>query len=62
VSVMSIKFTDVTEDRRGSDMRYERSVMVMTLLQLDYLVHSLGNCGMTLSIETGLIFRFVFVS
>jgi len=43
-------------------MRYERSVMVMTLLRLDYLVHSLGNCGMTLPIETGLIFRFVFVS
>ena len=61
MSVMSIKFTDVTEDRRGSDMRYE-SVMVMTLLRLDYLVHSLGNCGMTLPIETGLIFKFVFVS
>ena len=61
MSVMSIKFTDVTEDRRGSDMRHE-SVMVITLLRLDYLVHSLGNCGMTLSIETGLIFRFVFVS
>ena len=26
----------------------------MTLLRLDYLIHSLGNCEMTLPTETGL--------
>jgi len=28
-------------------MGYEQSVFTMTLLRLDYLVHSLSNCAMT---------------
>ena len=45
---MSIKFADMAEERR-SVMGCERSVITITLLRLDYLVHSLGNCAMTLS-------------
>ena len=35
-------------------MGCERSVVTMTLLRLNYLVHSLVNCATLLSIETGL--------
>ena len=35
-------------------MGCERSVVTMTLIRLNYLVHSLGNCATLLSIETGL--------
>ena len=53
MSVMSIKFADLTEERR-SVMGCEKSVITITLLQLDYLVHSLGNCAMTFSTESDL--------
>ena len=36
-------------------MKYERSVIIMTLLQLSYLAHSLDNRAITLTTETGLI-------
>jgi len=46
---MSIKFADMTEllrrERIESVMKCERSVITMTLLRLDYLVHGLGNCA-----------------
>ena len=38
-------------------MGCERNVITMTLLQLGYLVHSLGNRAMTLPIETGFNIR-----
>ena len=50
---MSIKFTDVAEERSESVMGCERSVITMTLLRLGYLIHSLDNRAMTLSTETG---------
>ena len=51
---MIIKFADMTEegDRRESVMGLERSIITITLLQLDYLVHSFSNYTMTLSTET----------
>ena len=36
-------------------MKYKRSVMVMILIWLDYLVHSLSNYAMTLPIKTALV-------
>ena len=36
-------------------MKYERSVITMTLLRLSYLAHSLDNRAITLTTETGLI-------
>ena len=36
-------------------MRYERSVVTMTLLRLNYLVYSLGNCVDDTSTDTDLI-------
>ena len=38
-----------------SVMECERSVITMTLLQLDYLVYGLGNCVDDISTQTGLI-------
>ena len=38
-------------------MGYERSVITMTLLRLGYLIHSLGNCAMTLPAQTGAMRR-----
>ena len=35
-------------------MKYERSVITMTLFELDYLIHSLGNCTDDTQIETDL--------
>ena len=35
-------------------MDCERSVITMTLLQLDYLVYKIGNCVMTLYAETSI--------
>ena len=35
-------------------MKCERSVIIMILLRLGYLVHSLGNCAMTLHTETSI--------
>ena len=35
-------------------MKYEKSVITMTLLRLGYVAHSLGNCVMTLPTETSL--------
>ena len=49
MSVMSIKFTDMTEllrkERIRSIKKCERSVITMILLQLNYLIHGLGNCA-----------------
>ena len=42
-------------------MDCERSVITMTLLQLDYLVYGLGNYIDDTPIETGLICAFVGV-
>ena len=50
---MSIKFADVTEERKGSIMRCERNVITMTFLRIDYLVHNLDNYVITLTTETG---------
>jgi len=36
-----------------SFIKYERSVIIMTLFRLDYLIYSLSNCTMTLSYEIG---------
>ena len=44
---MNIKFTNMTEslwrERMESVMEYERSVITITLLRLDYRVHGPGN-------------------
>ena len=37
-----------------SVMRYERSVITVTLLQFDYLVYGLGNCDKDISTKTDL--------
>jgi len=53
---VSIKFADMTEEREEKVPWDVRSVFTMTLLQLDYLVHSLSNCVMTvLPTETDLM-------
>ena len=51
---MSIKYVDMAEEKTKSVMECERSVITMTLLRLGYLVHSFGNCAMTLPTETGI--------
>ena len=43
----------MAEEKTKSVMECERSVITMTLLRLGYLVHSFGNCAMTLLTETG---------
>jgi len=53
-SVISITFADMVGERRQSVMKFERSVITMTLLRLGYLVHRLGNYTITLPTETGL--------
>jgi len=61
---MSIKFADMARflwrERMESVMDCERSVITMTLLRLDYLVYSLGNCVDDTSTETGLTGLTVF--
>ena len=51
---MIIKFADMAKEREESVMRCERSVIVMTVLRLGYLIQSLGNRAMILFIETSL--------
>jgi len=51
---MSIKYADLTEKKKKkSVIKYERSVITMTLSPLGYLVHSLGNCAITLPTKPG---------
>ena len=49
----NIKFADMIEERRESVIGCERNVMVMTLLQLSYLVHNFDK--ITLLTETDII-------
>ena len=56
MSVMSIKFPDMSKlliRERRSVMGYEMSVITITLFQLDYLVHDLINCTITLRLPYG---------
>ena len=43
-------------------MKHERSIIVMTLLWLDYLVHDLDNCNDDTPTETGLIILQMMLS
>ena len=43
-------------------MKHERSIIVMTLLWLDYLVHGLGNYDYDTPTETGLIILQMMLS
>ena len=51
---MSIKFVNMTEEKEERVIGCEMSVIIMTLLRFGYLVHSLGNCAISLPAETGL--------
>jgi len=53
VSVMSIKFANMTKKREGV-MRCETNVITITLFRLYYLVYNLGNYAMTLPLKLAL--------
>lgn len=57
---MSIKFTDMAEERREDIIWYERSIITMTLLRLGYLIHNFDNWAMTLSTETDISLQWVW--
>ena len=51
---MDIKFADMTEERKGSVMGCESTVITMTPIRLGYLVHIFCNCAITLFTKTHL--------